>query len=171
MVMRLRYLRYNEAAADRTFSDMSPVQTGSKMISPRKCNADDECKLSPAQQKVLAALMAGRTYLDAAKEAGVTDRTIRRWRESSPEFELALRDQIQGVREAIAIAASMATQAAVKTLADIAANPDHPQVLRAIRMLFELCGPLPPIKAPTSKAEVADEQSLAMLQRFEVRGF
>jgi hypothetical protein len=141
------------------------------MISPRKCNPEGESKLTPVQNTVLAALVTGSSYVDAAKEAGITDRTIRRWRESNPEFELALRDHIQAVRESIIIAASVATQSAIRTLANIAANPDHPQVLRAIQMLLNLSGPLPQIKEPTSKEEVADEQTFAPLQRFASRGF
>ena len=133
--------------------------------------AETEQQLSPVQQKVISALIAGRTYLEAAAEAGVTDRTIRRWREKDAAFELALRQQVQDAREGAVMAASVATQTAVKTLLCIAANPDHPNVLRAIQMLINMAGPLPDLKAPTSYQEVADEQSFAFLQRYESRGF
>jgi hypothetical protein len=141
------------------------------MIAPRKRKSEDEPNLSPEQLKVLAALAAGRSYVDAAKEAGVSDRSVRRWRQSDPEFELALRDQFHTVRESVAIAASLATQAAVKTLAEIASKPDHPQVLRAIQVLFDLSGPLPQPKAPTSVHDIEAEQTEAMLQRFSSRGY
>lgn len=141
------------------------------MISPRKSNSEGETKLTPVQNTVLAALTAGRSYVEAAKEAGISDRTIRRWRECSPEFEQALRDHMQAIRESIIISASVATQSAVKTLAAIASNEDHPQVLRAIQLLLNLSGPLPQIKAPTSIAEVADEQLFATTQRFAARGY
>jgi hypothetical protein len=162
---------YHNRHIDRTFSDSGRYQTGSKMIAPRKRKSEDEPNLSPEQLKVLAALAAGRSYVDAAKEAGISDRSVRRWRQSDPEFELALRDQIQAVRESVAIAASVATQTAVRTLAEIVANPDHPLVLRAIQMLCDLSGPLPQPKAPTSVHDIEAEQTEAMLQSFSSREY
>ena len=143
--------------------------TARKKRSSEQDDDFDEPELTAAQSKVLASLMAGRNYLEAAADGGVTDRTVRRWRESCPAFELALRQQIQDIRDAAAISASLASQVAVKTLIEIASKPDHPLVLRAIQMLCELTGPLPQPKAPTSVNDIRDEQSLAMLQRFSSR--
>lgn len=131
----------------------------------------EDMQLSPVQQKAITSLMLGKTYLEAAADAGVTDRTIRRWRENSPAFELALRTQIQSVKESASISACVAVQTAVKTLAEIVATPSHPQVIPAIRLILGLSGPLQPIKAPTSVNDVQDEQSIGMLQRFSTRGF
>ena len=149
---------------------MRQVETESKMIARRKSKSEGELNLSPEQLKVLAALAAGRSYVEAAKEAGISDRSVRRWRQSDPEFELALRDQIQAVRESVAIAASVATQTAVRTLAEIVSKPDHPHVLRAIQMLLELCGPMPQPKAPTSLNDIDAEQITTMLQNFSTGG-
>lgn len=131
----------------------------------------EEPELTAVQSKVLASLIAGRNYSEAAADGGVTDRTVRRWRESVPAFELALREQIQNVRDSAAIAASLASQTVVKTLVEIASNPDHPLVLRAIQMLCELSGPLPKQMAPTSLNDIQDEQQLEMLRRFSSRGY
>lgn len=128
------------------------------MASPRQHDSTEEPKLSAAQQTAIAALMLGKTYVEAAQEAGVTDRTIRRWRESSPDFELALRSQILAVKESASVIATTAAQTAMKTLASIAATPDHPHVLRAISMILKMNGPLPEIKAPTTLQNVSDEQ-------------
>lgn len=38
-------------------------------------------KLTPAQQRAVLALASGRSVVDAGAAAGVTDRTVRRWRE------------------------------------------------------------------------------------------
>lgn len=144
--------------------------TARKKRSTEQDDDFDEPELTAAQSKVLASLIAGRNYLEAAADGGVTDRTVRRWRESCPAFELALREQIQNVRDAASITASLASQTAVKTLVEIASKPDHPLVLRAIQMLFDLSGPLPQQKAPTSVNDIEEEHIQAMLKRISSRG-
>jgi hypothetical protein len=134
-------------------------------------NCSEEPVLSATQSKALASLMAGRNYLEAAADAGVSDRSIRRWRESCPAFELALRQQIQEVRDSAAISASLASQTVVKTLVEIASTPDHPLVLRAIQLLSDLSGPLTQPKSPTSVNDIEDEMRLAMVQRLSSRGY
>jgi len=130
---------------------------------------DEEARLSPVQQKVLTSIMAGRTYVEAASDADVSDRTIRRWRESCPVFESALRSQVQAVRESASLLATVALQTAIKTLTDIAATPSHPQVVRAIQLIFELNGPFQPVSRPSGVAEVSAEQSLLQFERFAAR--
>ncbi len=46
-------------------------------------DVDDEADLTPVQQQVLASLILGKTYTQAAQDAGINSRTIRRWREDS----------------------------------------------------------------------------------------
>lgn len=135
------------------------------MVSPQLNETSQEPKLSGAQQKVISALMLGKTYVEAAQDTGVTDRTIRRWREGCPAFELALRSQIQAAKESAAVLAVTAAQTALKTLASIAATPEHPHVLRAIQMLLKLNGPLPTFKEPTSVDDVSQEQVFARIMR------
>jgi hypothetical protein len=145
--------------------------TARKKRSTEQDDCFEEPELTAAQSKVLASLIAGRNYLEAAADGGVTDRTVRRWRESSPAFEMALREQIQNVRDSAAIAASLASQTVVKTLVEIASKPDHPLVLRAIQMLFELNGPLPKLKAPTSVNHIKDEQTFAVLEKLSTHRY
>lgn len=144
--------------------------TARKKRSSEQDDHFDKPELTASQSKVLASLMAGRNYLEAAADGGVTDRTVRRWRESCPAFELSLRQQIQNVRDSAAITASLASQTVVKTLVEIASKPDHPLVLRAIQMLFDLSGPLPQPKAPTSLNDIDTEQITTMVKNFSTRG-
>ena len=150
------------------FRTSEAATMGRRSTSVERTGVDEEAKLSPVQQKALASLMAGRTYVEAARDAGVTDRTIRRWRECCPAFESALRTQIHAVRESACLLASIALQTAVRTLTEIAATPSHPQVIRAIQMIFALNGPFKPDSRPCSIAEVSAEQLLADLERFSL---
>ena len=138
---------------------------GHRIASVERTGLDQEAKLSPVQQKVLASIMAGRTYIEAASDAGVTDRTIR-WRESCPVFESCLRSRIHAARESAGLQASVALQAAVKTLVEIASTSSHPQVMRAIQMILDLNGPLPAVSHSCSVIEVSQEQTFAELQRY-----
>ena len=139
---------------------------GHRIASVERAGLDQEAKLSPVQQKVLASIMAGNTFIDAARDAGVTDRTIRRWRESCPVFESCLRSRIHAARESAGLQASVALQAAVKTLVEIASTSSHPQVMRAIQMILDLNGPLPAVSHSCSVIQVSQEQTLAELQRY-----
>jgi hypothetical protein len=139
---------------------------GHRSASVERTGLDQEAKLSPVQQKVLASIMAGNTFIDAARDAGVTDRTIRRWRESCPVFESCLRSRIYSARESAGLQASVALQAAVKTLVEIASTSSHPQVMRAIQMILDLNGPLPAVSHSFGVTQVSQEQSLAELQRY-----
>ena len=139
---------------------------GHRSASVERAGLDQEAKLSPVQQKVLASIMAGNTFIDAARDAGVTDRTIRRWRESCPVFESCLRSRIHAARESAGLQASVALQAAVKTLVEIASTSSHPQVMRAIQMILDLNGPLPAVSHLYGVTQVSQEQTLADLQRY-----
>jgi len=130
---------------------------------------ESDSRVSPVQQSVIAALLDGKTFVEAAAIAGVTDRTIRRWRENDPVFEAALRSQIHAVRESVTVQASVAMQTAMGTLTQIAANPDHPQALRAIQMIFDLGGNLPPIGTPGTVDEISEEQIMQKVQRCAAR--
>jgi hypothetical protein len=99
--------------------------------------------LSPRQRRALAALLGGATVAVAAESAGVTTRTLARWRESQA-FREALAD---GQREALAATVrglTMIARAAVrvlgKTLADESARPADR--LRAASVVLERVLPL-----------------------------
>ena len=58
-------------------------------------------KLPPKRELVLMALMSMATSKEAAEVAGVSERTLRRWR-AEPSFEAAVREaRQQAIREAI----------------------------------------------------------------------
>lgn len=132
-------------------------------------NVDSDSRLSPVQQAVISALLNGKTYGEAAAGAGITDRTIRRWRENDPVFEASLRSQVHAIRESLTVQATVALQTAMSTLTQIAANPDHPHALRAIQMIFDIGGNLPPIGTPGTVDEISDEQTMRRVQRCAAR--
>lgn len=129
----------------------------------------DESELTAVQQRVLASLLLGKSYSEAAKDAGINERTIRRWRQTSPEFEHALRSRIQSVRDDCAIQAAASLAIALKSLMEIVKTPNHPQAIRAIQMVLDLNGPLPPVRDSTGTDQIRADQEFAVLQRFEPR--
>jgi hypothetical protein len=123
--------------------------------------------LSPVQQRVLASIIAGRSYVEAASDAGITDRTIRRWRESCPDFEHALRSQVHSVRESATVQVTLALQTAIKSLIEIASNSTHPQAIKAIKMIVDLNGPLQPVRDSVDADHVFQEQGLSLMKRYD----
>ena len=81
---------------------------------------DDEARLSPKEIRFCDALAAGETSCQAAKLAGITDRTGRRWRQR-PEIQAAVRarlnDSLGAARAILACGAARACSALV-TMAD-----------------------------------------------------
>jgi len=53
-------------------------------------NVQQKKQLTPRQLRAVDALLSGATYQDAAKSAGVTDKTLSRWRKQ-PAFDDELR--------------------------------------------------------------------------------
>jgi hypothetical protein len=143
----------------------------------RKKNTETEVfddpvpELSPVQHTVIAALVKGTTYLEAATAAGISTRTIRRWRSHCPGFELTLRSQMHEVKESAVLAATLALQNAIKTLTEIVGNANHPQVIPAIRMIMGIAGTLPELKPPTSLNAVDEEQWDTRIRNLSTRGF
>ncbi len=81
----------------------------------------DNDRLTPKQQAVLAALLSGATQAEAARAAGVGEKTVWRWRRE-PAFEAALR---AGGAELVAAALrnlSALAQPAAATLGAILAD-------------------------------------------------
>ena len=145
---------------------MKPTTT-----SDEQDEADDAPQLTLVQERVLASLREGKTYSEAATDAGITDRTIRRWREGCPHFESALRSQRLAIRESAEAIVASAIPRIVKSLIDIATNSEHPQVLKAAKMMIDLSGSLAPIPLQTDVTEVAKEQLdtkfLRIAQRYD----
>ncbi len=144
---------------------------GRKKNTDGAISGEPEPELTPVQQTVISALVAGKTYLEAAADAGISARTIRRWRSHCPGFELTLRSQMHDVKESAVLAATSALQNAIKTLTEIVGNASHPQVIPAIRMIMGLAGTLPELKPPTSLYDIDQEQLDARVRRLSTRSF
>jgi hypothetical protein len=56
---------------------------------PEKLSTPEGTGITPKQQRAIEALLAGRTKIEAAQAAGVTDRTLRYWF-NNPTFRAAL---------------------------------------------------------------------------------
>lgn len=61
---------------------------------------DGSPDLSPAQERAIEILVAGKPATVAAKEAGVDRRTLHRWRTDDPRFIAALNARRMELREA-----------------------------------------------------------------------
>lgn len=81
--------------------------------------------LTPKQVKAIAALMQARTVGDAARECGISERTLLRWLATS-EFQTALRDAVrEGVDAAVRRLSGLAASA-VAALGKEMANQSSP---------------------------------------------
>ena len=92
-------------------------------------NGNHNQKLTPKQRVCVAALVDGQNYSQAAMSAGVSTRTIARWREL-PHFESAL--QTAG-RRSIADATRQITSGldtAISFLLEVILNEDAPYSVR-----------------------------------------
>lgn len=94
-------------------------------------------ELTAKQLKVIANLAGGSTVDRAAADAGVTSRTVRRWRNDDWRFVKALLEQQNAVRQQVTDDLLQASLAAVRTLASIASDISHPQSLRAAQLILD----------------------------------
>jgi len=82
-------------------------------------------------------LAAGGTSTEAAKAAGVTVRTIRRWRNDEPRFADSVDDaRSQMLAEAAGILAASSTVAALR-LAEIVQSEEERHALTAARVVLD----------------------------------
>jgi hypothetical protein len=106
-------------------------------------NGGIECatprELSPSQLIAVAALLAGKTQVQAAKLAGVDDRTIRLWLQKS-EFRLALREGRDALLREMTTALHARARAAVDTLSEVmrSRKADGHARVNAARTLMEM---------------------------------
>ncbi len=106
------------------------------------------------QERAIAALVGGSTLDEAAKAAGVSRRTIARWRRE-PAFRERLR---QLGDESLAEARSLLQATlprAVATLASLLAASDDVLKLRAAAILLRGLTAAPPPETPTKPASLA----------------
>jgi hypothetical protein len=94
---------------------------------------DDEARLSPKETRFVDALAAGETSCQAAKQAGITDRTGRRWRQR-PEIQSAVRsrlnDSLGAARAILACGAARAATGLV-SMSDGSEEASAPRVSAA----------------------------------------
>lgn len=81
---------------------------------------DDE--LTPAQRLAVAAVVAGQTYITAARAAGVTRRTVYAWRQQ-PAFERAVDRLSRDALDAAAVRVRNLMLRATRVLADSMLGP------------------------------------------------
>ena len=88
--------------------------------------------------KAAAILAAGASETEAGKAAGVSGRTVRRWRSDEVQFADAVTDaRTEMLAEAAGILAHLSTKAAQK-LGDIIAGGDDRYALTAARVALEM---------------------------------
>jgi len=94
-------------------------------------------QLSPAQIKAITALASGATVEEAASEADVTSRTVRRWRSVDEAFNEALSEARQeAFREGLATLQG-ATKRATRVLITALDCEVEPARLRAANIVFQ----------------------------------
>jgi hypothetical protein len=96
--------------------------------------AGDADKLTPKQQRAIAALLSAPTIRKAAEEVGVTDRTVHEWLRDRV-FKAAYREaQRESFKHSIAITQKYMPHA-VQTLVQIMADKDAPKNVRVTAAL------------------------------------
>jgi hypothetical protein len=77
------------------------------------------------QEKAITALLSERTTRDAAKKAGVSEKTIYTWLNSDAAFREALRSAESGVLEAVTRRLGVGQRLALDTLEDLIKKARH----------------------------------------------
>jgi len=117
-------------------------QEGKPMSNTSPQNATPGDDLSPTQQKVLAALLAGKTVTAAAKAGKVDRTTVYRWLRDPyrPSFRLALERGRQELRQAMAARLLALTSKAADCLEGALAQGDGKAALALLKGLGFLDG-------------------------------
>jgi hypothetical protein len=120
---------------------------------------DDEARLSPKEIRFCDALAAGETSCQAAKLAGITDRTGRRWRQR-PEIQAAVRarlnDSLGAARAILACGAARAATGLV-SMSDGSEEASAPRV-SAARAVVEGATRLVEIEEIESRLAALEQQ-------------
>ncbi|MCK6490391.1 MAG: hypothetical protein L6R48_19120 [Planctomycetes bacterium] len=100
--------------------------------------------LTPSQAAACTALLAGTSYTEAAKAAGVSASTLWAWRRSSAHFRTAMARRRAEMLERASAALVEAAAVAVRSLTEIAANPATPtgDRVRACAAILDRLGDL-----------------------------
>jgi hypothetical protein len=81
--------------------------------------------ISVKQEKTIAALLSERTARDAAKKAGVSEKTIYEWLKNDAAFREALRSAERGVLEDVTRRLTTGQRLALDTLEDLIKKARH----------------------------------------------
>lgn len=87
-------------------------------------------KISPRQQRAIEALLTERTLQDAARQGGVSRRTLYRWLKQ-PEFINALREALDSRRNLAVAQLEALLEASLEVLANALRGQDARLALRA----------------------------------------
>ena len=93
--------------------------------------------LTPKQEKTIAALMTTATVTDAAKAAGVGERTVYAWL-AEPDFSAAYRAARRDAVQQATARLQQVSGAAAGALADLLDNSKAPIRLAAARAILEM---------------------------------
>jgi len=77
------------------------------------------------QQKAITALLSERTARDAAKKAGVNEKTLYTWLNSDPAFRSALREAESGLLETVTRRLGVGQSLALDTLESLIQKAKH----------------------------------------------
>lgn len=103
----------------------------------------------------MAALLAGGTIAQAAKQAGAGRRTVERWCEHDAEFKAELQRRREEMRRVASQRLTHLVAEAVDTVRELLASPDDNVRLRAAQTVLKAAGvEAPPAAAPAPAVSV-----------------
>jgi hypothetical protein len=133
------------------------------MVAGKRHSDDDnafQADLTASQVVAIQSILAGDSFRDAALNAKVDERTLRRWRSNDTEFEVALRRSHEELRRDLGLRAITGAQKALDTLLEIAGDPSHPRAVSAACRVLELARIGAPENLRISRDEVGVDQLL-----------
>jgi hypothetical protein len=92
----------------------------------------------PNRPAAIVALARGATSEQAARDSGVSGRTVRRWMED-PDFQLEVRDTRTEMLSAAVGRLSASAAEAIETLREALADDDGRTRVQAARVLLDAC--------------------------------
>lgn len=123
---------------------------------------DEPVALTPAQETVIAQLLAGKTQADAAQEAGLRPEQVSRWKSDDPLFIAEFNRRTLGLWESNRAELLDLAREARKTLRDLLTSENDSIRLRAaVSILNAQQEPAPEL--PITPQAVAKERSRATL--------
>ncbi|MCA9245949.1 MAG: MerR family transcriptional regulator [Planctomycetales bacterium] len=126
---------------------------------------EPDAVLPPKQVLALNALLAGMRATDAAAQAGVSVRTLRRWRNEDNLFRTTLNRKLFEARDAGETRLGMLVDASIGTVCKAVLDGNAQIALRLLRGLGYLDGKAPAI-GPTCEAELQSrEQEISHLSQ------